>query len=174
MNKPFSLKRTHWLALLFLVSILFSMLIIYPFWLKKVRANFEGYVIVHNQSNTSGKLKLQINDSIYERYIKSKSSISFNVRHKIRDNNLSIHFTGSSITLSDTFSLPWDEKCCICLGIDNPKDSIGAEWNVLSSKIIPDKYHYGGLYLRKTTIQVKNNLRLKCSVQQSKNKNIEM
>lgn len=153
--------------LVFIITIIAGLLIFYPKGLLKVRSNTQGDVSIFNDLDTIVNIVISLNDSIYVSKVAANSSSYFKIIHKIKNNEISINYNNSTITQKDTFSLPWNEGCGIYVGLDNPIDSIGKSWDN-DSTVILFKDNYGGLYLRKPKIVIKNNIRLKYSVQQSR------
>ena len=168
MKKNINIKKNQLLLLFFFIAFLSGILFLYPKWLLKIRATTSGRVLIYNNLDTLGKIKMNLNDSIYKIEVASDSAVTFNITHKIKGNRISIDVNESFINLRDTFSLPWDEGCCICIGIDSPLDSLGRDWQNNSTVINYDNDNYGGLYLKKSQIIIRNHIRLKCSIQQSR------
>ena len=106
MNKIISIKKNQLLLLLFFIAVLLGILFLYPKWLLKIRENTSGRVLVYNNLDTLGKIKMNLNDSIYKIEVASDSAVTFNIIHKIKGNRILIDLNESFINLRDTFSLP--------------------------------------------------------------------
>ena len=165
MSRPIQIQKSYLFTLFFIISILAGLLFYYPKWLLKIRNNTKGYVLVYNDLDTIADIVLDLNDSSYISSVKANSGTSFNITHKISNNKVLVNLNKSYIVAQDTFSLPFDEGCCICIGIDHSSDSIGTNWDNDSTILKIEEKGFGE-YLRKPQIIIKKNIRLKVAIQQ--------